>query len=100
MQKNNVDAQKLAKIPHTKTCKLQCRSALNLMLQVIEPDEAAMAVRQHLVYDINLDSYCTHHMMPCFSLEEPQKYEVDIMVGNREKLRSTHKGIMRLGTCF
>ena len=61
------------------------------------PGESALAVRQHSIYDINLDSYCTRHMTPCFSLEDSVQYEVDIMVGNKEILRSTHKGTMRLG---
>ena len=58
-------------------------------------EELVMAAWQHSVYDINLDSYCTRHMTPCFSLEQPEKFEVGIMVGNKEKLCSTQKGIMR-----
>ena len=60
------------------------------------PGESAFAVRQHSMYDINLDSSCTRHMTPCFSLEDAERYEVDIMVGNKEILSSTHKGKMRL----
>ena len=37
-------------------------------------------------------------MTPCFSLEDAERYEVDIMVGNKEILRSTYKGFMRLGS--
>ena len=54
----------------------------NLMVRVLDsPRERAVAVRQHSVYDINLDSYCTRHMTPCFSLEQPQPCQVDVMVG-------------------
>ena len=68
------------------------------MVRVLnEPGERVLAARQHSVYDINLDSYCTRHMTACFTLENPEPYEVDIMVGNKETLRSTHKGVMRLG---
>ena len=48
-------------------------------------------------FDINLDSYCTRHMTPCYELEKPEPCVVDIMVGNKEKLQSTHKGILCLG---
>ena len=68
------------------------------MVRVLsEPGEKVLAARQHSVYDINLDSYCTRHMTPCFTLENSEPYEVDLMVGNKETLRSTHKGVMRLG---
>ena len=56
-----------------------------------------MAAGQVSKYDINLDSYCMRHMTPCFLLGQQQPCVVDIMVGNKEKLTSTHKGNMRLG---
>jgi len=68
------------------------------MMRVLdEPGESVLAARQHSIYDNNLDSYCTRHMPPCFSLENAEAYEVNIMVGNKETLKSTHKGVMRLG---
>ena len=43
----------------------------SVMVRVLDSsEELVMAARQHSIYDINLDSYCTHHMMPCFSLEQ------------------------------
>ena len=52
--------------------------------------ECAVAARQHSMYDINLDSYCMRHMLPCFSLENPEQYMwwILIMVGNKEVLKS------------
>ena len=70
----------------------------SVMMRVLdEPGESVLAARQHSIYDINLDSYCTRHMTPCFSLENAEAYEVNIVVGNKETLQSTHKGVMRLG---
>ena len=70
----------------------------NVMVRVLEPSgEKACAVHQHSIFDINLDSYCTRHMTPCYELEKQEPCVVDIMVGNKEKLKSTHKGILRLG---
>ena len=67
------------------------------MVRVLDSsDERAVAVRQHSVYGINLDSYCTRQMMLCFSLEQTQPFRVDVMVGNKEILHSTHK-ILKLG---
>ena len=37
-------------------------------------------------------------MTPCFSLEQAQPFQVDVMVGNKEVLKSTHKGMLWLGT--
>ena len=70
----------------------------SVMMRVLdEPGESVLTARQHSIYDINLDSYCTRHMTPCFSLENAESYEVNIMVGNKGTLRSTHRGVMRLG---
>ena len=80
------------------TAEEQSPGFFSVMMRVLdEPGESVLAARQHSVYDINLDSYCTRHMTPCFSLENAEAYEVNIMVGNKETLRSTHKGVMRLG---
>ena len=69
------------------------------MMRVLnELGESVLAARQHSIYDINLDSYCTRHMTPCFSLENAESYEVNIIVGNKETLRSTHRGVMRQAT--
>ena len=74
------------------------QGVFSLMVRVMDNStECAVAARQHSMYDINLDSYCTRHMTPCFSLESPEHYVVDIMVGNKEVLQSTHKGLLRLG---
>ena len=36
-------------------------------------------------------------MTPCYELEKQEPCVVDIMVGNKEKPQSTHKGILHLG---
>ena len=59
--------------------------------------EQAGAVRQHSVYDINLDSYYTRHLTSYFSIELAQPFQIDVMVGNKEVLQSTHTyGLLRL----
>ena len=68
------------------------------MMQVLDKlGESALATKQHSIYDINLDSSCMRNMVQCFAFEHAERCEVNIMVGNKETLRSTHKGIMRLG---
>ena len=55
------------------------QGVFNLMVRVMDDStECGVAARQHSMYDINLDSYCTRHMTPCFSLENPEHYVVDI----------------------
>ena len=80
-------------------CDVKSQHGLHtLMIRVLgDVSERAMATGHVSKYDINLDSYCTRHMTPCFLLEQQQPCVVDIMVGNKEKLTSTHKGNMRLG---
>ena len=67
------------------------------MVQVVDSGDRAMATGALSKFDINLDSYCTRHMTPCFLLEKPVPCVVDIVVGNKERLQSTHKGNMCLG---
>ena len=50
------------------------------------------AVRQHSVYDINLDSYYTRHLTSYFSIELAQPFQIDVMAGNKEVLQCTHTG--------
>ena len=69
----------------------------NLVVQVVNDSDKARAAGSISKFDINLDSYCTRHMNPYFLLEQPKPCVVDIVVGNKEKLQSTHKGNMRLG---
>ena len=66
----------------------------SLMVRVLgDTQEKAMAAGHVSKYDINLDCYCTRHMTPCLLLEQQQP----CVVGNKEKLSSTHKENMRLG---
>ena len=70
----------------------------NLMVRVLEPTEdKAMVTAFRSNLDINLDSYCTRHMTPCYELQNQVPCVVSIMVGNKDVLKSTHKGSLRLG---
>ena len=60
------------------------------MVLVVDDGDKAMAAGSISKFDINLDSYCTRHMTPCFLLEQPKPCVVDIVVDNKEKLQSTH----------
>ena len=51
----------------------QVQGFFSVMMRVLdEPGESALATRQHSICDINLDSNCTRHMTPCFSLNMPR----------------------------
>ena len=67
------------------------------MVRVVDSGDRAMATGAISKFDINLDNYCTWHMTPCFLLEKPVPCIVDIVVENKERLQSMHKGNMRLG---
>ena len=63
----------------------------NLMIPVPEPGkERALATIQHSVTNINLDSYCTRHMMPCYALENAEPCKRTIIVGNKDILLKIH----------
>ena len=47
--------------------------------------------------NIKLNSYCTRHLAPCYELHHVKPCVVNIMVGNKEMLQSTHSGSLRLG---
>ena len=68
----NVEEHKQEQVEHESNNEAS-RGFFSVMVQVLDSsEELAMAARQHSVYDINLDSYCTCHMTPCFSLEQPE----------------------------
>ena len=70
----------------------------NLMVRILEPNEdKALVAAASPNFNINLDSYCTRHMTPCYELHNQEPCVVNIMVGNKELLQSTHKGSLRLG---
>ena len=68
------------------------------MLRVLSAHEnTAMVANFATSLSINLDSYCTRHMTPCYELRNPKPCVVNIMVGNKEMLKSTHLGSLQLG---
>ena len=70
----------------------------NVMVKVLGAKEnASMVANFASSLNINLDSYCTRHMTPCYELQNPKPCVVNIMVGNKEVLKSTHSGTLRLG---
>ena len=70
----------------------------NLMIRVLnEHEDKALVATYESNLKINLDSYCTRHMTPCYELQDQEPCVVNIMVGNKEILQSTHKGSLRLG---
>ena len=69
-----------------------------MMVKVLGAKEnASMVANFASSLNINLDSYCTRHMTPCYELQNPKPCDVNIMVGNKEVLKSTHSGTLRLG---
>ena len=68
----------------------------NVMLRVLSAHEnTAMVANFATSLSINLDSYCTRHMTPCYELRNPKPCVVNIMVGNKEMLKSTHSGSLQ-----
>ena len=76
----------------------QQHGVYNVMVKVLGAKEnATMVANFASSLSINLDSYCTRHMTPCYELQNPKPCVVNIMVGNKEMLKSTHSGTLRLG---
>ena len=69
--------------------------AYNVMVKVLGAKEnATMVANFACSLSMNLDSYCTRHMTPCYELQNPKPCVVNIMVGNKEMLKSTHSGML------
>ena len=67
------------------------------VVTVLGASEAANVIKSFDPAQINMDGGATKHMTPCYDLENKVVYKVAVVVGNKQRLFSTHKGNLRLG---